>query len=542
MRCNWRRWLWGLIPILLLGWLAVWAERDRVEADLGERAKVALSQAGMEWAAARFEGRDASLRGTAADDADPQKAADLLRGVYGVRVVDNNAGLVPMAENFTWRASRRGQRIRLIGNVPNKAVRRTILGVTKANFPGFEVADRMSTARGVPPMDTWLAGVGFALKQLASLKRGDVSLQALDLSVSGEAEDIAAYRAVRAALSNPPKGVKLANNAVRPPAVSPYAWTAKLDGRQLVMTGYYPSDGAKEQLLAAARTGLGVVSIQDALQPAEGAPQDWTGAVAASVQALGRLENGSADLKDAALTLSGIAADAATAEAVRAALRGALPPSIKLIDQIRAKEPPPPPAPTVSAPPAKAPEQPSEARETHALPPPPSPPPPPQAKVEPVAPPTPPPQVKTPEPPKVARAETPAAPPSPPTPEQLRAKACEDPLASIAREGQLLFQFNSARLEDASKPTLDKLAEAAKTCPDLRIEIGGHASAEGTAASNQRLSLRRARSVADYLVRAGVSARRLETAGYGASQPKAPSDTDENRAKNRRIEFSVRPN
>jgi OmpA-OmpF porin, OOP family len=558
MRCNWRRWLWGLIPILLLGWLAVWAERDRVEADLGERAKLALGKAGLEWAAARFEGRDATLQGTAADDADPQKAAELLRGVYGVRVVDNNAGLVPLVENFTWRASRRGQRIRLIGSVPNKAVRRTILGVTKANFPGFEVADRMSTARGVPPMDTWLAGIGFALKQLASLKRGDVSLQTLDLSVSGEAEDIAAYRAVRAALGNPPKGVRLANNAVRPPAVSPYTWTAKLEGRQLVLTGYYPSDGAKEQLLAAARAGLGAAPIQDSLQPAEGAPQEWTAAATASMQALGRLENGSADLKDAALTVSAIAADAATAEAARAALRGALPPSIKVIDQIRAKEPPPPPAPTVSAPtPEKAPEPPREARETHALPPPPPPapqakaepspppaapppaPPPPQAKAEPSPPP---PQVKAPEPPKVARAETPAPPPPPPTPEQLRAKACEDTLASITREGQLLFQFDSARLDDASKPTLDKLAEAAKTCPDMRIEIAGHASAEGTAASNQRLSLRRARSVADYLVRAGVSARRLETAGYGASQPKAPSDTDENRAKNRRIEFTVRPN
>ena len=186
-------------------------------------------------------------------------------------------------------------------------------------------------------MDTWLAGVGFALKQLASLKRGDVSLQTLDLSVSGEAEDIAAYRAVRAALASPPKGIKLANNAVRPPAVSPYTWTAKLEGRQLVLTGYYPSDGAKEQFLTAARAGLGAASVQDTLQPAEGAPQDWAAAVSASVQALGRLENGSADLKDAALTVSGIAADAATADAVRTALRGALPPSIKLIDQIRTK-------------------------------------------------------------------------------------------------------------------------------------------------------------------------------------------------------------
>ena len=128
----------------------------------------------MDWATARFEGRDATLRGTAADDADPQKASDLLRSMWGVRVVDNNAALVPMLEKFTWRATRRGQRIRLIGYVPSKAVRRTLLGVTKANFPGFEVNDRMTIARGVPSMDTWLAGVSFALKQLSNLKRGDV--------------------------------------------------------------------------------------------------------------------------------------------------------------------------------------------------------------------------------------------------------------------------------------------------------------------------------------------------------------------------------
>ncbi len=342
MRCNWRRWLWGIIPILLLGWLAVWAERDRVEADLGERAKLALRQAGMDWATTRIEGRDAVLQGTAADDADPQKAADLLRGVWGVRVVDNNAGLVPMVDKFTWRAARRGQRIRLTGYVPSKPVRKTIVGVTKANFPGFEVVDRMNMARGVPAMDTWLAGVSFALKQLSALKRGDVLLEALDLSVAGEAEDVAAYRAVRFALSSPPKGIKLANNGVKAPTVSPYTWIAKLEARRLALIGHYPSDSAKDQLLTAARASLAGAAIQDSLLPAEGAPQDWAGAVTASVRALGRLESGSADLKDAALTVSGVAGDAATAEAVRVALRGALPPSIKLTEQIRAKEAPPP--------------------------------------------------------------------------------------------------------------------------------------------------------------------------------------------------------
>ncbi len=434
MRCNWRRWLWGIIPILLLGWLAVWAERDRVEADLGERGKVALNQAGMDWATARFEGRDATLRGTAADDADPQKAADLLRGVWGVRVVDNNTALVPMLEKFTWRASRRGQRIRLIGYIPSKAVRRTILGVTKANFPGFEVNDRMSIARGAPSMDTWLAGVSFALKQLSNLKRGDVVLETLDLSVTGEAEDVAAYGAVRAALNNPPKGIKVANNGVRAPAVSPYTWSAKLETRQLALTGYYPSDTAREQLLTAARASLAGAVMQESLQPAEGAPPDWASAVVASVQALGRLESGTAEMKDAALTVSGLAGDAATAEAVRVALRAGVPPSIKLTDQIRAKEPPPPPPPAVPivkeppspppAPPAQ-PEPPAKAPE------------PPQARVE--TPPAPPPPAKEPEPKQTARVETPVAPPppppKPPEPPQARVEtpAAPPPRAADAR-------------------------------------------------------------------------------------------------------------
>jgi hypothetical protein len=63
MRCNWWRWLWGIVPLLVLSWVAVQAEQSRIEADLRERAKLALTQAGMSWAATRFEGRDAYTGG-----------------------------------------------------------------------------------------------------------------------------------------------------------------------------------------------------------------------------------------------------------------------------------------------------------------------------------------------------------------------------------------------------------------------------------------------------------------------------------------------
>jgi OOP family OmpA-OmpF porin len=123
----------------------------------------------------------------------------------------------------------------------------------------------------------------------------------------------------------------------------------------------------------------------------------------------------------------------------------------------------------------------------------------------------------------------------------VRARACETQLAGLARAGQIRFRLASAELESISFATLDQLAEAAKSCPGMHIEVGGHASSEGSAEINQRLSLERAQSVVAYLVNAGVDAGQLEPIGFGATRPIAPNDNSENMAKNRRIEFTVRP-
>ena len=63
MRCNWRRWLWGIIPLLVLSWVAVQAEHGRLERDLTERTRAALNQGGFPWALAEFKARDAALTG-----------------------------------------------------------------------------------------------------------------------------------------------------------------------------------------------------------------------------------------------------------------------------------------------------------------------------------------------------------------------------------------------------------------------------------------------------------------------------------------------
>src|SRR5215470_5330381 len=120
MRCNWHRWLWGLIPLIALGWLAVTLEHDRIEQDLAARASRALAESGSLWASVAVNGRDLLLTGRALQDEEPPKVELALRNVWGVRDVDNRSSLPLKVEPFLWTARRRGNRIKLSDYVPDR--------------------------------------------------------------------------------------------------------------------------------------------------------------------------------------------------------------------------------------------------------------------------------------------------------------------------------------------------------------------------------------------------------------------------------------
>jgi len=97
------------------------------------------------------------------------------------------------------------------------------------------------------------------------------------------------------------------------------------------------------------------------------------------------------------------------------------------------------------------------------------------------------------------------------------------------------FEAAQTKLSDASKKVLDELAAMLQKHPNVKLRIVGHASSDGTAAFNQKLSVERAKVAADYLISAGVAADRLQTEGKGSSEP---IDKD-HRELNRRTEFIV---
>ena len=104
-------------------------------------------------------------------------------------------------------------------------------------------------------------GVSFALKQLTDIRRGDVRLEDLDLSVTGEAEDVGAYRSIKQALANSvPKGIKVTADRVTAPVASPYTWAAHVADGRLVLSGHVPNDAVRADLVAAAKAGLRMIS------------------------------------------------------------------------------------------------------------------------------------------------------------------------------------------------------------------------------------------------------------------------------------------
>ncbi len=112
-------------------------------------------------------------------------------------------------------------------------------------------------------------------------------------------------------------------------------------------------------------------------------------------------------------------------------------------------------------------------------------------------------------------------------------KGLSIPLANI------FFDSEKFELKPSSYPELNRLADFLKKNPALKIEISGHTDNSGKADKNLTLSQNRANSVKSYLLKLGCSDNLLIAKGYGQNKPIAENTNDDNKAKNRRVEFKV---
>ena len=103
----------------------------------------------------------------------------------------------------------------------------------------------------------------------------------------------------------------------------------------------------------------------------------------------------------------------------------------------------------------------------------------------------------------------------------------------------ILFDVNKAELKAAAQVALAKLAGIMLMLPDTNLRIEGYTDSSGKDETNIRLSKDRALSVFSFLKDQGIAEARMKYEGYGPANPVAPNDTQDGRAKNRRVEIVV---
>lgn len=278
-----------------------------------------------------LDGLNIDVAGTARTVEDYEDVLASLSGGLpgGAKVVSNAIKPAPVSP-YGWTGERTEGAVVLSGYVPTLEGRAAMAAAASALFPGVSVTDRVRVASGEPKMD-WLGGVKFAMDELARLSSGKVTLgDDRTFSVEGEAVSPEAFAELLDSNGKTlPASLKLAAADVRPPRVSPYRFVADLAAAQVHLTGYAPSQKVREDILDTAQRKFGKVEIVDDLVFASGAPDDFTDAVSAALQAVARLGSGHAEIVDHDVTVSGSAWYPSAADELVSATEEALPKGFK---------------------------------------------------------------------------------------------------------------------------------------------------------------------------------------------------------------------
>ena len=433
------------------------------------------------------------------------------------------------------------------------------------------------------PLESDLAARGAAALKDTVLDKSRIAVAGRDITFSAEAFSEEGRRSAVASVEAV-AGVRLVNDETRLAAEArPFVWSAERDVVRVTLGGNAPLPASKGRLLDAARGALGGVEVVDQMNLSRGAPPRFDAAALLLIDQVGKLKDGKIRISDTEVSLSGMARDLGGREAIAAALKNLpegftvaaneikAPPYIfqaykdpvavtvtltgyvpdnnihaaltataarkffneKVVDNLKASVGAPAGFAAAVAPALGALSRLSTGTlvvsdrevklsgdalyDAAAA----------QIRIGPGR-----------DFPqgwefKADISVKPAAAP-------VDATVCQQLFSELLSKGKIRFESGRGTIDPDSAGLLDRLTETALRCPAADIEIAGHTDTDGEDGFNQSLSERRAQAVADYLVKAGLPAGRFTATGYGSAQPVASNETEEGKARNRRIEFVVR--
>jgi OOP family OmpA-OmpF porin len=115
------------------------------------------------------------------------------------------------------------------------------------------------------------------------------------------------------------------------------------------------------------------------------------------------------------------------------------------------------------------------------------------------------------------------------------------PMRTVTLDADAFFDINKSNFKSSAQPELEKAAERVRRVTSVEaVQIVGHTDSTGSADYNQTLSVERATTVKDFLVKNGVDPSKITIVGMGDRNPIADNATKEGRAKNRRVDVMIK--
>ncbi|SNY92532.1 OmpA-OmpF porin, OOP family [Cohaesibacter sp. ES.047] len=353
-----KRWVVpGVVAVCAVTAITLFSETDKIEADLTKRAQAVLQDKGMDWANISFSGRDGTLTGIEPEKNEASWAIELLDAEWGVRTVSNETEELKTQSPYSWGLVRDDDQVSIIGYLPYRLTR-TLPSEMEEKMPGVLVQTQVEAARGAPANIENV--VQFTTDLLSSLDNAKAFLLDNTLTITGQLEDgnpadIAKFKAAQEKIAAADlEGIsfdfqipepKAPEDMVKPVAttVNGLEITRSADGVRIM--GLMPSQEIKDTVIDLANRKFGTSVVTEGLDVREGEKianlgyDDYRRSSVAILQAVSRLEEGSASLTENGLDLTGGAFYGGALEDVMRGLQDALPASVALNTDLRVAAP-----------------------------------------------------------------------------------------------------------------------------------------------------------------------------------------------------------
>jgi len=305
----------GLATVLAGTTLSLAMTSSDIARDVASQTAATAQRAGFDWAELSFAMRDVTLSGTTTDQDYVDAAMRRIALIPGVRSIDTNVVLAPLASPYQLQASVADGQIALSGGIPDETTRQLMLARANVEQGALELRS------GMPERKLWVSGAQFAIDQLRFFDQGEASISDLTVDIKGRAKSERDFRDLLIVMrAGAPAGVTLGDVQITPALVSPYQWSAISDGKRIEVSGFVPDETVVERYRTAETGGMAVAA---GLALGSGEPTGFADLSQTLIEQLSQLEYGTANIIDGQSTLTGAPQTLEIAQAVTQQLQAA---------------------------------------------------------------------------------------------------------------------------------------------------------------------------------------------------------------------------